>query len=328
MWRALPFLGLAVLAFAQEFHHFSGRVVDENGRPIAEAFFDNTAMPESEYPERFTNREGIFDIWTSSELVVVRKINYRPIVLTAKDVSKREFIMVKEKKPSSTASPKALPSGRTITGRVTDEAGQPVAEAHIDYTGDDVNQFQTDVQGRFILATKAPAVIVRKPGYRSEFVRIASNTLVQITLHPEPGNFPICPGTTIPETAYGIDFDFRFPESKEVVSNRKGVDVDYSTRSYRATATRSSARIGFVTGAMWGGGTPAQSDVWNSVSYEEAIFQVGRVSITSARGEDAKGRRWRYIGRFSEEISYRDADPKTAAIFDKFLDSVCLASVN
>lgn len=95
--RSAPLFITATLALAQQFHHFSGRVIDENGRPIAEAFFDNTAMPESEYAERFTNSEGRFDIWSNSLRIVLRKAGYRSIVLRPADANKHEFRMVKEK---------------------------------------------------------------------------------------------------------------------------------------------------------------------------------------------------------------------------------------
>jgi hypothetical protein len=82
---------------------------------------------------------------------------------------------------------------------------------------------------------------------------------------------------------------------------------------------------------VWGLGHPWSLDVWNSVHYSETTFtfaNIPEVPVTDARGEDASGKHWRIIGRFGESIKYREADAETAAVLDKFLDGVCLASVN
>jgi hypothetical protein len=68
-------------------------VVDENGRPIAGAFFDHTDMDENEYAERFTNREGIFDIWTHAQRIILRKAGYASAIVHPEDTAKHKFKM-------------------------------------------------------------------------------------------------------------------------------------------------------------------------------------------------------------------------------------------
>lgn len=318
MWRALLFF-TATLAFAAQPWHINGRVVDEGGRPIEGAFFQDPAMASTETFEHFTNAEGRFDIWTDSPRLTLKKAGYRDVVLTSKNANKHEIRMKRSNSSSVIAQ-------RTISGRVTDEAGQPIAEAHIDYTGDVFEEFQTDGQGRFTVATKAPAIVIRKAGYRSELAKLSSSE-IRVTLHSEPRtSFPTCPGSPS-ERAVGFSFDFRIPPSDEVAQDRKGSDVDTFFVTYRVKSRRSSSQIGFVGGPLLGDGRLLlEDDVWNAVQFKESTFGFGEAIITDVRGADKRGRHWRYIGWFGEYFWYRDADSETAGIFDRFLDRLCLES--
>jgi hypothetical protein len=78
------------------------------------------------------------------------------------------------------------------------------------------------------------------------------------------------------------------------------------------------------SGPLWSFGTPSDLDVWRSVSYEEATFDSGRLTIIDARGQFPNGDRWRHLGMFGESASYSDVDEVTAKILDQFLDGACL----
>lgn len=77
---------------------------------------------------------------------------------------------------------------------------------------------------------------------------------------------------------------------------------------------------------MWSFGTPPDLDVWRSVAYQEATFEVGVVTIIDARGQLPNGSRWRNLGKFGESASYSDVDEATAKLLDQFLDGACLKS--
>jgi len=76
-------------------------------------------------------------------------------------------------------------------------------------------------------------------------------------------------------------------------------------------------------GPHWSLGIPYTGDVWESSEYSEHGYIAGGDDIVDARGTAPGGKRWRYLGRFGESVSYYEADAATAAAFDRALDSVC-----
>jgi len=48
------------------------------------------------------------------------------------------------------------------------------------------------------------------------------------------------------------------------------------------------------------------------------------MTILDARGETAAGKKWRYLGRFSESATYHGADGGTAELHDRILDGACI----
>src|SRR5580658_5741550 len=81
-----------------------------------------------------------------------------------------------------------------ITGFVVDLSGNPVSGAAIVHAGPTMPV--TDAEGRFELDTFAPAFVVRKSGFRSEFVRINSANVPRVTIQKlnETLTFPTCSG--------------------------------------------------------------------------------------------------------------------------------------
>jgi hypothetical protein len=87
-----------------------------------------------------------------------------------------------------------LPQARHIVGTVVDAQGAKVAEARIEHSNDHRQEHLTNAAGRFELETRAPIVVIRKAGFRSELVRTKDATEVQVTLRKlsDSRPFPIC----------------------------------------------------------------------------------------------------------------------------------------
>lgn len=219
-----------------------------------------------------------------------------------------------------------LPQPRHISGVVLDPTGEPVAEAHIDHTNDRRQLHQTDSEGRFELDTNAPAVVIRKAGFRSELLRTQDAAEVRVTLQklPEGWSFPNCPSTG---RYYGIDgwqAAFRFPGLPGIKASRQGHDVDYGVRSYFVRTKQGRTGITHGSGPMWSFGLPEDRDVWESVHLEEVTIKAGGWVIVDARGQFANGNRWRNLGKFGESASYSAGDEVTARTLDRLLDGACL----
>ena len=79
---------------------------------------------------------------------------------------------------------------------------------------------------------------------------------------------------------------------------------------------------------MWTNGFPVAIDVWRSIEYREITYQFSanfkRGVITDAKGRDATGKFWRYVGTSGESFGYQTADADGAAQFDAALDHVCI----
>jgi hypothetical protein len=127
----------------------------------------------------------------------------------------------------------AQPAGSLvhITGFVVDLSGNPVAGAAIVHAGRAMPI--TDTEGRFEVDTSAPAFVVRKSGFRSEFVRINSANVPRITIQTikETMTFPTCSGSGLIGIK-GFQSEFHFHKLRSVIIGRQGGDVDFGQRSY------------------------------------------------------------------------------------------------
>jgi hypothetical protein len=218
-----------------------------------------------------------------------------------------------------------LPEARHITGVVVDPDGKPVLEASIDHSNDYLHSYLTDADGRFELDTRAPVLVVRKAGFRSELVRTKEAT-VRVTLQrlSETRPFPMCSDTGKYCGSGNWGASFQFPKTSGIKESGEGHDIDNGTRSYFIETKQGLKGIMHGSGALWSFGMPSEPDVWRSVKYDEAIYYVGRVRIIDARGQFSDGTRWRTLGKFGETASYKGMDEATAKILDGFLDSACL----
>jgi hypothetical protein len=221
-----------------------------------------------------------------------------------------------------------LPETRHIAGVVVDPEGKPVVEASIDHSNDRQQAHQTDSEGKFELDTRAPAIVVRKAGFRSEWVRTKEVTELPVTLQKLSGTglFRACSSTGDYIGIDGWGALFQFPKTPGVKASPQGQDIDYGARSYYVETKDGPKGIRHGSGALWSFGIPLDRDVWRSVKYEEVMYNAGRFTIIDARGRLPNGDRWRSLGKFGETASYTNMDEATAKILDGFLDGACLKS--
>jgi hypothetical protein len=221
-----------------------------------------------------------------------------------------------------------LPQVQHIVGVIVDSDGTPVVGAAIDHSGDRLDAHQTDSSGRFEFNTRAPLLIIRKTGFRSELVHTQDATNIRVTLQKSTENraFPTCSNTGLYDGIEGWEASFQFPRKPAVRASRQGKDIDYGSRTYYVKTKNGPKGIMHGSGRLWTFGTPSDPDVWASVKYEEVTYDAGGRIVIDARGQLSNGKWWRYLGMFGESASYSDMDEVTASILDRFLDDACLKS--
>lgn len=211
---------------------------------------------------------------------------------------------------------------RHLSGIVVDADGGPVAEAAIDHTGArSTAALKSGADGHFDVEVYSPAVVIRKPGYRSAFL---------LTDHASPGlrivlakldrQFPACS----PDAPY-VDLEgrFRFPIMDGIRASKPVSDADYQALGYFIQTDEGPKGIVHGSGPMWTLGEPIDTDVWQSTNYREDVFDT-TPPILDAGGDLTGGYRWRYLGMPGESASFAAVDRKTADVLDRFLDGACL----
>jgi hypothetical protein len=218
-----------------------------------------------------------------------------------------------------------LPQTRHIQGVVIDSEGRPVAGARINHSNDRL-EHKTDSEGRFELDTRAPALVVRKAGFRSRFLMTLDAAEPRLTLQKlrEDQLFPPCANPAAYRGIEGWGASFLFPRTKRVIGGRQVQDADYGARSYYVRTNAGPKGIMHGSGPSWSFGIPSDRDVWRSVKYDEVVYNFEGMAIVDARGQFSDGGRWRYLGKFGESASYSGIDDATAKILDRFLDGACL----
>jgi hypothetical protein len=221
-----------------------------------------------------------------------------------------------------------LPETTHVVGMAVDQDGNPVLRASIDYTYG--GHWGTGLTGRIELDTRAPAVVIRKEGYRSAFMRTQQAGEVHVTMEKltETPPIPSCSGAADVEGIDGWAALFQFPRIPGVIASPQGADADYGARSYYIETKEGRRGIRHGSGVLWGSGMPMDQVVWQFVKYEEALYLVGGQTFMAARGEFRDGKQWRTLGRAGESASYSGVDEPTAKILDRVLDGVCLKSAS
>ena len=184
-----------------------------------------------------------------------------------------------------------------VSGVVVDASGKPIAGVRIEHTGDHVAHV-TDSSGRFELQTVASAVVIRKVGFQSHFLRTEDGQNVRIVLEP----------------AHAVAACTLDAAPKAKVSSSE--DIDYMSTSYVLQMKNGPVVMLCGRGPMWSLGVPEDRLVWESVEYAEGVNGAG---VVDAKGRTADGQYWRYRGTFGDSCAYSKVDRETAAVFDCLL---------
>lgn len=204
----------------------------------------------------------------------------------------------------------------TISGTVVDASGMPIAGARVDHKGEMVvvpptslnvkpspDETRTDADGRFSVTTLVPAFVVRKPGYVSQRVLVTGDSQVQITLEK-------------------IKAETRCRQSPPPkVKTKKANDVDYTATWFYIETKDGPKGILSGSGALYSFGAPADSDVWTSIGYSEAMYESGMID---ASGHTGDGKYWRKRSFFGAAAQYYNVDRETAELLDCVMDHVML----
>jgi hypothetical protein len=207
-------------------------------------------------------------------------------------------------------------SGATISGTVKDTDGNAVENVRIDHIGKMVvipptelavppspDEVRTDSQGHFRLVTDKPAIVIRKPGYESQRVRITGDAELQITLM----RIRSTSRCKLPAT----------PAFK----TKDGNDVDYTAKWFYIETKDGPQGIISGTGPMYSWGAPMDRNVWTSVDYEEVMYENG---VVDASGHSADGKYWRSRGIFGAAAQYYYQTREIAEQLDCVMDKISI----
>lgn len=233
-------------------------------------------------------------------------------------------VLARQDGVSSTWREFLLPEEITVSGVVLDENEKPVAGAWIAHAALPNKDNQTSADGSFRFTTRAPAFVIRQLGYQGAYVKVTQTGPLRIILKPVQDTLPICTNPTTCSSLSQAGGHFCFPKIPGVKVRGHGQDIDYTTLVYSAHGPHGKRYLQHGSGPMWSFGVPEDEDVRSSVEYSERTYQGKRYFVVDARGKTAKGGMWRFLGEMGESAEYEDADPATAALFDKMMDGVCM----
>jgi hypothetical protein len=208
-----------------------------------------------------------------------------------------------------------------------DAVGHPLADVWIDHAALTPAESKTDSQGRFKIETRAPAVVFRKGGFQSKYLRVGpggEKPLVIILPGPAPQMTP-CDGAGRCLSLKYFGSAFCLPKIRGVHVSKEGNDIDYGCRSFWIAMPDGRVGVQHCSGPMWGSGLPADEDVWSAAVYRETAYQDRQgFLITDARGESQYGRCWRVLGHPFEAVEYRGVSARDPAVLDRVIDGACL----
>lgn len=213
--------------------------------------------------------------------------------------------------PSAGAPP--VPAA-VVSGIVTDAAGQPLEGVRVDHLGrmvviapldpsgsNDPGVIRTRADGRFRLVTFKSAVVVRKPGYESQRIRLSGDAELRITLQP------IQSATRC-----------RLPAAPAFESTPAN-DIDYTATWYFIRTKQGRQGVISGQGANYSFGAPSDNQVWTSLDYGEIMHLSG---VIDAWGRSADGKYWRRRTAFGAGLQYYGQDRDTAEKLDCVLEHV------
>ena len=217
-----------------------------------------------------------------------------------------------------------LPAPHSVSGKVVDSAGEPIAGAHIDHSDvREQEQLFTDELGRFHVETRAPALVIRKHGFSGQIVRTSDPAALRVVLQ-RAAPLPDCKAACI--SLKSSTSAFCLPPSPGIKVSDQGRMGDSVMREFMVPTIDGLREVLFGSGPTWSLGIPYTGDVWESFDYSERSYTIGDSDVIDARGKTSGGKLWRYVGTFGESASYYEVDPRDAALPDRFLDGACVAS--
>src|SRR5437868_580633 len=113
---------------------------------------------------------------------------------------------------------------RAVRGVVLTNNGTPLEGVCVEHYGAVYCNAQTDVLGAFEISTSAPLVVLRKPGYAPQVVRLADKNEFRVIMPVESLPVPPC-NEPCDSGIYGT---FCFPPIKGIKATRPFNDIDYT----------------------------------------------------------------------------------------------------
>jgi hypothetical protein len=207
------------------------------------------------------------------------------------------------------------------TIHVRDEAGRPIEEAQLQFSGSRLFEERTDTTGAIVITAKDSFALVRKPGFFS--ARVALNQPeVDVTLRRSDRVLKQCP----PPTFCGST-TLCFPPFDKIVLRGRIPDTDHTmgVLGLASDRSRNAPQLTHGLGPNWSSGLPPLRDVELSTMFVEESFPLNEaIWVVDSRGTLGNGTRWRQIGIYGETVGFRTDNQKAAGEFDKYLDTLCL----
>ncbi|MCX6599326.1 MAG: carboxypeptidase-like regulatory domain-containing protein [Acidobacteria bacterium] len=215
-------------------------------------------------------------------------------------------------------------TGRAMRGRVVDQSNKPVAGAQVEL----FDSTTTGPDGRFVVPVGTVGFVIRKAGFESKFVRTRSiREWTFVLLNASVPLLPICSDPTrYVKFVQWHGQRFLLPQVGGVSVGPERWDIDYVERMHTMESPKGTLAISHGVGMSWLRGKPDAAWVWDSVDFKERIHAVGGIEVLAARGVDKQGLRWRVLGTVGEVAIYRDADERTARLFDQVMDGICIVA--
>lgn len=181
----------------------------------------------------------------------------------------------------------------------------------------------TDASGFFTLNTTAPCVIARKVGYRSQRLMQSDSMPARVVLlqsnkpPPRACSSSKCRTMSSPGgLCLGNADGFK--------TSRPAIDVDYTYQDFWFRTDHGPQGMRHGSGLLYSSGVPLESLACYGDGFQESVSQVNDTRYVDARGRNADGSLWCYVGRRSESIDYWKAVPISAQKFDSLLDGLCI----
>lgn len=211
-----------------------------------------------------------------------------------------------------------------LSGIVTDKENRPLVGAWIHHTGLKT-QVLTNEKGQFDIRTRAPAIVFRKNGHRSQYYRVAGNATFVIVLEPLPPSVNTCQALAKCLSLGGNLSEFCLPQVRGIRVSGKSSDIDYTQRSFEIKSSIGKRGILHASGPMWGSGLPLNWEVWSATEYSERDYRdLQGFLVLDARGKTITGEYWRVLGRAFETASYKNVSHNEAQLLDLVLDGFCI----